>query len=189
MRKIIPKENVGRYPSVTAISVWERMDLHHPVMEAGSGFPWRKNRVLSPIASIIEENPNLNGDLKRVNADIFLGQTINSRPYPNAAKQPLMQYPYKIVRQNVARSPSSDPSKTGRDIAAFELIELKTSRDVLEFQSLDVVSVKRCRSLRLLKHQSAAQRSDGLFSAISLARLSISSLRKSSGRACFSNAI
>ncbi len=86
MPEIVLKENIGGNPSMAAISIRKWMDLHHPVMKASGGLLWRKNRMLSPIARIVQENPNLDGNLKRVDADIFLSQTISSRPRPDVAK-------------------------------------------------------------------------------------------------------
>src|SRR5690606_11748644 len=91
------KQNIGSDTGMAAIAIWKRMNLYHAMMKARGSFQRRENLVLCPIRCIAKQCAKLPRNLKRIDADIFLGQPILACPCPDIAEKPFVQFPDKAI--------------------------------------------------------------------------------------------
>jgi|GEM_PF-4936912 len=86
---------------MATVTVGERMDLHHSMVETRSRFQWCERTVICPEACVIEQVTQSGGDLPRIDADSFLAEPERTAPTPYVAEKATMKLACEPLCENV----------------------------------------------------------------------------------------
>lgn len=138
------------------------MNLYQSVMIPRCRFKRWIDRMLRPIARIIEQRPQLHGNLLGIDANIFLRQPVTTCPGPDIAKELHVESTDKNVIEDVDTMLSRDPDEPLLDIRLLQFVQLTACADVFVSEALPLIGVERCRAFRFHGDHSFSQKPEGI---------------------------
>ena len=138
-----------------------------------------------PIARVVQQHPELDRDVSRIDPDIRLGAAKRPAPFPDIAEQAPVQLPHELLARRIGLAATAEPDQATFNVDLLQLVKLAACRNVPEPEAIQTRVQGRAAwrlsgSGRGGSHPSA-QNSAGIARARSAAILATSALFFSSG--------
>jgi len=135
---------------MSSIPVCEWMDRDNAMTQSDGDFIFAENCVVNPVSAIVEHVPEFDSNLILVDTKILVRGAELSCPLPYISKHPLVQFPDKILSENLPEVELSRhrPFDCPLDAELFKFIKLSTCGYRGDEKTFLLIFIQRCLTIR-----------------------------------------